>query len=42
MERKTIESLRAMICGEIDEIAKKNGLSSHENLDILKDLLSRL
>ena len=38
MERKTIETLRTMICGEIDEIAKK-GILTHETLDILKDLV---
>ena len=39
MEKKTMETLRTMICGELDDIAKKGGLSSHETLDILKDLL---
>jgi len=38
MERKTMETLRTMICGELDDIAKK-GTLSHETLDILKDLL---
>ena len=38
MEKKTINTLRTMICGELDDIAKK-GIVSHENLDILKDLL---
>lgn len=38
MEKKTIDTLRTMICGELEDIAKK-GIVSHENLDILKDLL---
>ena len=38
MEKKTIDTLRAMLCGEIEDIAKKGSLS-HETLDILKDLL---
>ena len=38
MEKKTMDTLRTMICGELDDIAKK-GIISHENLDILKDLL---
>ena len=38
MEKKTMDTLRTMICGELEDIAKK-GIVSHENLDILKDLL---
>ena len=38
MEKKTMDTLRTMICGELEDIAK-NGIKSHENLDILKDLL---
>ena len=38
MEKKTMDTLRTMICGELDDIAKKGNLS-HETLDILKDLL---
>lgn len=38
MEKKTMDTLRVMLCGEIDEIAKKGSLS-HETLDILKDLV---
>ena len=38
MEKKTMDTLRTMICGELDDIAK-NGILSHETLDILKDLL---
>ena len=38
METKTMDTLRVMLCGEIDEIAKKGNLS-HETLDILKDLV---
>ena len=38
MEKKTMEALRTMVCGELDDIAKK-GILSHEDLDILKDLL---
>lgn len=38
MEKKTMDTLRAMICREIEDIAKKGSLS-HETLDILKDLV---
>ncbi len=38
MEKKTMDTLRTMICGELDDIAKKGSLS-HESLDVLKDLL---
>ena len=38
MEKKTMESLRAMLCEEIESIAKKGNLT-HESLDILKDLI---
>ena len=38
MEKKTIDTLRVMLCGEIEDIAKKGSLS-HETLDILKDLV---
>lgn len=38
MDKKTMDTLRSMICGELDDIAKK-GISNHETLDILKDLL---
>ena len=38
MERKTMDTLRTMICGELDDIAKKGSLT-HEQLDVLKDLL---
>ena len=38
MEKKTMDTLRTMICGELDDIAKEGKLS-HETLDILKDLL---
>ena len=38
MERKVMDTLHAMICGEIEDIAKK-GTLSHETLDVLKDLL---
>ena len=38
MEKKTMDALRAMICGELEDIAKK-GVLSHETLDITKDLL---
>ena len=34
MEKKTIDALRAMLCGEIEGIAKKGNLT-HESLDIL-------
>lgn len=39
MEKKTMETLQNMICEELEDIAKKGTLSSHETLDILKDLL---
>ena len=38
MEKKTMDALRAMLCGEIEEIAKKGNLT-HESLNILKDLI---
>lgn len=38
MEKKTLDVLHMMICEELDEIAK-NGITSHEVLDIMKDLL---
>ena len=38
MDKKTMESLRAMLCEEIESIAKKGNLT-HESLDILKDLI---
>ncbi len=41
MERKSIEALRAMVCGELEDIAKK-GTLTHETLDILKDLLQSM
>ena len=39
MEKKTMDMLHAMICEEIEEIAKKGQIGTHENLDVLKDLL---
>lgn len=33
-----MDALRAMLCGEIEEIAKKGNLT-HESFDILKDLI---
>lgn len=39
MEKKTMDTLRTMICGELEDIAKKGSLDSHDTLDILKDLL---
>ena len=38
MEKKVMDTLHAMLCGEIEEIAKK-GTLSHETLDVLKDLV---
>ena len=38
MDKKTMDSLRAMLCEEIESIAKKGNLT-HESLDILKDLI---
>lgn len=38
MEKKTIDTLRVMLCGEIEDIAKQ-GTLSHETLDVLKDLV---
>lgn len=39
MEKKTMETLRNMLCGEIEDIAKKGNIGTHETLDILKDLV---
>lgn len=39
MEKKTMDMLHAMICEEVEDIAKKGQLGTHENLDILKDLI---
>ena len=39
MEKKTMDTLRTMICGELEDIAKKGNLDSHDTLDVLKDLL---
>lgn len=41
MEKKTVEALRVMICGELDDVAKQGSLT-HESLDIVKDLLESL
>lgn len=41
MEKKTMDTLRVMLCGELDDIAKQGKLS-HESLDIVKDLLSSM
>lgn len=38
MDKKTIDTLRVMLCGEIEDIAKQGKLS-HETLDVLKDLV---
>lgn len=38
MEKKVMDTLHAMLCGEIEDIAKK-GTLSHETLDVLKDLV---
>lgn len=38
MEKKTMDALHMMICGELEDIAKMDALN-HETLDILKDLL---
>ena len=38
MEKKTMDALRAMLCGEIEDISKKGNLT-RESLDILKDLI---
>jgi ABC-type transport system substrate-binding protein len=38
MEKKTMDTLRGMICGELEDIVKKGSLS-HESLDVLKDLV---
>lgn len=39
MDKKTIDTLRVMLCGEIEDIAKQGNLGTHEKLDILKDLI---
>ena len=41
MEKKTMETLRVMLCGELDDIVKKGSLT-HESLDIVKDLLDSM
>lgn len=41
MEKKTMDTLRVMLCGELDDVAKKGSLT-HESLDIVKDLLSSM
>ena len=38
MEKKIIDTLHVMLCGEIEDIAKQGKLT-HETLDILKDLV---
>ena len=38
MEHRTINALHAMFCSELDDIIKQ-GITSHETLDIVKDLL---
>lgn len=38
MDKKVMDTLHAMLCGEIEDIAKK-GTLSHETLDVLKDLI---
>ena len=38
MERKVMDTLHSMICGELEDIAKK-GTLSHETLGVMKDLL---
>ena len=38
MEKKTMDALHVMLCGEIEDIVKKGNLS-HETLDVLKDLV---
>ena len=41
MEKKTMDTLRAMLCGELEDVAKKGNLT-HELLDIVKDLLDSM
>ncbi len=41
MEKKTIDTLRVMLCGELEEVTKKGSLT-HESLDIIKDLLESI
>lgn len=41
MEKKTMDTLRVMLCGELDDVAKKGSLT-HESLDIVKDLLDSM
>lgn len=38
MDKKQMDTLRTMLCGELEDITKK-GISDHETLDVLKDLL---
>ena len=39
MDKKTMDKLRDMICEELEEAAKGGSLKTHENLDVVKDLL---
>ena len=41
MEKKTMNALHGMLSAELDDMVK-NGISTHEELDIVKDLLSSL
>lgn len=41
MEKKTMDTLRAMLCGELEDIVKK-GTLTHETLDMVKDLLDSM
>lgn len=41
MEKKTMDTLRAMLCGELEDIVKKGSLT-HETLDMTKDLLDSM
>ena len=41
MEKKTIDALHGMLSAELDDMVK-HGINTHEELDIVKDLLSSL
>ena len=41
MEKKTMDALHGMLSAELDDMVK-HGINTHEELDIVKDLLSSL
>ena len=41
MEKKTMDALHGMLSAELDDMVK-HGITTHEELDIVKDLLQSL